>query len=360
MPGRRDPDRINRTPEPWANAAAVAIGLALVATLVVGFLLRWLLAGRLALGWDFGHLLHAHSHLGYYAVLFPLAWLGWRQAGATSLPARVLAVYAVATAVAFFGFVRAGYGPEAIAGSTVVGAIWLVSAWPHRVRWRTLGDPLAAVLPGVVFAMICIPPIAILLRRDPALARAFVATFLAMLLLAVIIPSALAARRLTAPWPALLVAAVFGAASLGIWPAAPARIGLAAYAALVAWAVWRNVLALHLRLVWLTMVLGLLAVALGALPNTRSVMIGAIHFAVLGPVLATLAESWLRGRLPVWAWWLSHASAAALAGPLVAQGLGTGFWTATASAIGGSCVLAWWTLVLLLTLRRSAMTRDQV
>ncbi len=338
MAERDGPDR------PPLGAFGIALGL--IGTLALGNLLRWFLAGRIRLPWNFGDLLHAHSHLGYYAVLFPLAWLGWRRIGAAVPGARVVAVYALAVGVALFGFLRAGYGPEAIVGSAVVGAIWLLSAWAQRARLREPGDPLAAVLPGVILAEACIPPIAIFLRRDPVLAFEFVATFLALLLLAVVIPSALAARRLSAPWPALVVAALLGAASLGIWRALPARLGLAVYAGLVANAVLRRQLAGHLRVLWLVLAAGLLAMAVGAVPNNRAVVIGAIHFTILGPVLASLAVDWLGRPPPTWVWWIGHGCVGALTAPLVVQGLGVGAWTYLASACGGTAVLLWWTLVL--------------
>ena len=160
---------------------------------MLGAYLRWVLAGVLPLDWDFAHLRHAHSHLGYFGLLFPLAWLGWRRAGVALPGPRVLLVYSLANALAFFGFVRAGYGPEAIIGSTLVAVIWLRTSWQLRDRWCDMDDPLAAVLPGVIAAEACVPFIAYFLDRDGRLAHGLVTMFLTLLLLAVIVPSALSA-----------------------------------------------------------------------------------------------------------------------------------------------------------------------
>lgn len=84
--------RTEMKPELTAAASATArwrVGLlaALLGTIGLGVWLRWALAGAVDLLAPFGHLRHAHSHLGYYGLLFPLAWLGWKAAGAT-IPGR--------------------------------------------------------------------------------------------------------------------------------------------------------------------------------------------------------------------------------------------------------------------------------
>ncbi len=322
--------------------ARLAVGAALITSLMLGSTMRWILAGRLDPGWDFGHLRHAHSHLGFYGLLLPLAWLAWRQAG-QALPHPILLwTYALATLLAFLGFLREGYGPAAIVGSSLVAAIWLLSAWPLRRRWSDPNDPLAMVLPGILAAEACVPPIAMFLRTSPVMGQAFVTTFLTLLLLAVAIPSAMAARDLRAPWSALLIGALAGSASFALWPSPWMRLGLALYALLLARAAWRDERIGHLRTTWFLTSAGLLAVAAGALPTTRPVVIGAIHFLVLGPVLGSLAPGWLPRRIPAWSWWLELAGVLLLSLPLVAQGLGAGPWTLDASAIGGSWVLLWW------------------
>lgn len=341
---------------PWH---AYGIGAALAATLILGLWMRWGLAGSIGLPWNLDHLRHAHSHLGYYGVLFPLAWLGWRRAGAPIPGARLLSLYALSTALSFFGFLRVGYGPEAIAGSTVVGAVWLVSGWGLRHRMATLFDPLGAMLLGVVAAEACVPPIAIFLRRDPALAHGFVATFLALLLFGVMVPSALAARGVRLPWPGLLLTGLLGAAALGVWPSTIARAGLAGYGLLLLSGAVQRGLPLHLRLAWSAVALGLLATALGLLPNARPVVIGAIHFTLLSPVLISLVVGWLDDDQPQALYLLYHGCVALLGGPLAAQGVGAGAWTLWASALGGTGVLLWWTVILFRRLWSRARGGDQ-
>ena len=91
---------------------------------------------------------------------------------------------------------------------------------------------------------------------------------------------------------------------------------------------------------------GLLAMGAGWLPNVRPVVIGAIHFLVLGPLLASMAPLWLQRSVPVRAWCVSHLGVVLLAAPLLVQGLGAGPWNLDLSALGGSVVLAWWLVAL--------------
>lgn len=338
-----DPDTDATATRGPARPGLLPIGLALAGTLLLGAWLRWGLTGRVPLLGDFTNLRHAHSHLGYYGILFPLAWAGWRQAGAETPGPKTLAAYAAATALAFVGFLRAGYGIEAIIGSTVAGLVWLGSGWRLRRRVVSWSDPLALVLPGIVGAMACVPFVAMTLRSNPSMAQALVATFLAALLLGVMVPSAFAARGVAvSAAPLLTVASLLGASSLGIWPAWPARLGLGVYGLWLASAPVYRTLPSHLRLSWSLVGLGLIGMSAGLLPNVRPVVIGAIHFLILSPVLGSLAAARLPHPLPQRAWWFNHAFVAMLAAPLAAQGFGAGAWTMTLSAIGGTGVVIWW------------------
>lgn len=335
----------------WARTAALVVGVALAGTLALGVYLRWGLTGSFTMVGRLDHLRHAHSHLGYYGVLFPLAWLALRRNGVPG-PGRAVAVaYALATAVAFFGFLRAGYGPEAIVGSTIVGAVWLGWAWQLRGRLGRWTDPLGVVPLGIIASLSCVPPIALTLRRDPTLARNFVATFLTALLLAVIVPAALAAAGRRVPgWPLALVAALGGSLALGVWPRAPAWALLAVYAVGLLIAGVRSG-PWHLRCAWAGVAIGLGAMAIGLLPNVRPIAIGSIHFVVLAPVLGSLAPGWLRTTPPDWAWWLYLVFVGVLSGSLVLQGLGLGPLWLTVSAVGGSLIAAWWITVAVAQVR---------
>lgn len=337
----------------------VAIALALLGTAAMGVWMRWALAGSLALSLPFEDLRHAHSHLGYFGLLFPLAWLGWHHAGIRRPSRGMLALYALSTLLATVGFLQAGYGPLAIAGSTAVGAGWLWSAWPLLARMKRWHDPLGAVPLGLVLSLACVPPVAINLRTNPDLAHGFVTTFLAGLLLVVVVPSVLASARVSpGPWPALLLTGVLGSLALGVLPNTATRIGLFSYAALLVAPALSSTLATHVRSCWLAVALGIAALALGLLPNTRPVALGAIHFLVLGPVLAVLMRHTLRRRPPAWAWWLGHASWGSMSAALVAQAFTAATWTWTAAAASGTAVLAWWAVVLALQLQPPSKSHE--
>lgn len=331
-------------------SAVAAIGGGLVLTLALGVYLRWFLAGLgLALPsfTRFEYLRHAHSHLGYYAVLVPLAWLGWTQRGIIALRPREAWLYGASTGLATLGFVQAGYGLLGIIGSTIVGLLWLLAAWRAARAARGSDDPLQVVLCGTAAALACIPVIAISLRRDPALAAAAVQSFLSLMLFLVVAPSALTAlnlRQRTA-W-GLCVAGLGAGVALGLWPSPLTRLALAALA--MYWLdAARRMPTAPLAAAWAAAALGLLALAGGLLPNTRDVAVGAVHFLVLGPLLMAIATPTLAAGVRERAWWIYLAAVSALAGPLLLRAFGLApQGSAIASAIGGTALLLWWGITL--------------
>ncbi len=326
-----------------------AIAAGLLGTLALGLWLRWFLAGvgvALPSGAAFAHLRHAHSHLGYYAVLLPLAWMAWRAEGGDALRAREGWLYALATVVATIGFAMAGYGLLGIVGSTIVGALWLVAGVRVARGTRGSDDPMVAVLPGTVLALSCIPIIATSLRSDPPLAAAAVQSFLSALLFLVVAPAALTALGLRQRWAWGTVVTGAGAAfALGLWPSVWTRIALGVHA--LTWLVAaRRLPQVHHGVVWGAAALGLLLVAVGAVPLVHDSAIAAVHFLVLGPLLSALVARNLAAGLPSWAWWLYHGAVALLAAPLAWRALWGGGWTGLASAVGGTAVVLWWGAVL--------------
>jgi len=318
------------------RAVVAAIVLSLLLTVFAGVTMRWALAGAFVMPLDFARVRHAHAHLAYYGLLVPVAWGAWHARG-LSLPSPVTGgVYGVAVLLSIVGFLRAGYAPEAIVGSTVVGAVWLASGWRTRARLRDLQDPLGGMLPGLVLCLACVPFVARFTRAAPALGQAWVATFLAALLFLVVVPTALGLLEVRRPWPALVGAGTLGSLALGVWPHPVGYLGLAVYGLLVLPVRWTEH-PLHLRATWTALGLGVLAMAAGLLPNTRPVVIGAIHFTALSvalPSFASLTEVPRDG----WGWWVHHGAVGLLCAPIVWQAFGGGAWTWTAAAVGGSVV----------------------
>lgn len=340
-------------PSSAARASSVARdAIGLISTLLLGLWLRWYLAGvgvPLPTGTTYSNLRHAHSHLGYYAVLVPLAWLAAEaSSGRKILGRQAMWFYAGSILIATVGFLQAGYGLLGIIGSTAVSLFWLVAAWRIASRARAPDDPLVAVLPGTLLSLLCIPLIASSLRSNPAFAASAVQSFLTILLFLVIAPGAVAALGLRQRWGWGTVATgAMAALSLGLWPSAATRIGLALHACYwldTAWRIEARVFAVP----WYAGAIGLLAVAAGVVPLSHDVAIGAIHFLILGPFLSALAHHRVSPRLPAHAWWWHHGGTALLAGPLVLRGLTVADtrWTGIASAIGGSLIVSWWLVVL--------------
>lgn len=328
------------------------LGVSLMGAMLVGVWMRWALTGAVTLSWPVQQLRHVHSHLGYYGLLLPLAWLGWGATGARVPGRAALLAYAVAVAVAFVGFLRSGYGPVAIAASTVVAGFWLWSAFGLLDRLRRWEDPLGMVPLGVVASLSCVPPIALHLRTQPELAHAFVSTFLSGLLFLVIIPSALSARRISpGPWPVFLLFGALAALQLGVAPHPIPRAGLLAYAGMLLAPALSRRLEAHVRLPWGLVVLGLGGLALGLLPNTRPVILGATHFLIFGPVLTTLSPIWLRRPPSAPAWWCGHLAWGSMSGVLALQAFVSSPWTWTVAALGGTATLSWWAVVLLFQLK---------
>lgn len=293
-----------------------AIGVSLGLTLLLGLILRAFLAGSGWLPGDFRHLRHAHTHLGWYGALFPLLFTALQHRKLWVPGPRAMAVYWLAVAVSTVGFVRAGYGIDAIAGSTAVLAVWLTLAWKNRrllALRRT--DWLAAVPVLLPLAALSIPPVAVTLRRDPALAARWVQTFLSLLLFGSVLPVALDRGRLRAPPGGMWLLATLGAAAWfgvvgGLW-LQPAVVLLGG---LLVGSAWVSRLArLDLRVLTGLMGGGLVAVGTGLVSADPAMAVAGIHLAVLGPVLVGLTGA---GGRPGALSWLSHGALLLMCGAI--------------------------------------------
>jgi len=282
------------------RAERVIIAALLITTLSLGVFLRFQLAGVWSDVGDFKQLRHAHSHLGYYGVLFPLLWLGWRASGGRVLSPPGFALYALAAAVSALSFAGWGYSFASIAGSTVVGGGWLVVAWRNRAwlrarsSWRFVGPP--AVVIGACF----VPPIAVFTSRDPEFAQELVRTFLGVLVFGVFVPGALDRLRVRALYgPVWLVAAAVASVWLGLGVHPLLSAGLLVCGGWIAFAVGRGRMPWWLRAVWLAFGFGAMGLAAGLVPKTIAMTLGALHFAFLGPLLVTWVRD-SRGEPPLW------------------------------------------------------------
>jgi len=315
-------------PAPRALLVTALVGLVVAAAL--GIWLRLALAGHAPLVGEFASLRHAHTHAGYYVVLFPLAWLVWHRLGARAPGPRLSALYGVAGLASIAAFAWQGYALASIVGSTVVGAVWLVSA--ARARGTTEGW-LRVVPVGIALAACFVPPIGVLSSRRPELAQELVQSFLTVLLLLVMVPTALATLRLPAPPPALWVALTgIAAAFLGPLPLGPLGISLSVLGVLLAAAGFRRPAPAGLRLAWLGVALGLVLVGLQGAPPAPHRAIAAIHALVLGPLCFTLAPA---GRV---ATAIGLVAAAGMGAAIAAVELGlspvrSNLWAATAGLV---------------------------
>jgi hypothetical protein len=286
---------------------ALGASVAAVAAAGLGAWLRFFYAGLVSLPLDAPDWRHAHSHAGVYAVLFPLTWLAWRRVGLPVPGPRTTALYLVACGVATVTFALGGYALPSIVASTVVGAIWLFTAWSARGVVRARRDALRLAPIAIVLGTAFIPAIAVSTRRDPALANGLVHAFLSILFFLVVVPAALA--RLASRTPAdamdassssrvdhaLSDARLFGplglvaALHLGPLPNLAGAVALALYGFVVAYAARRA--PLWPRALWLAFALGGLAMLAFPSGPPHALAVAGLHFLLLGPVFVSLADA---------------------------------------------------------------------
>jgi hypothetical protein len=300
---------------------ALGASVAAVVAASLGAWLRFYYAGLVSLPLDAPDWRHAHSHAGVYAVLFPLTWLAWRRVGLPVPGPRTTALYLVACGVATVTFALGGYALPSIVASTVVGAIWLFTAWSARGVVRARRDALRLAPIAIVLGTAFIPAIAVSTRRDPALANGLVHAFLSILFFLVVVPAALA--RLASRTPAnttdttdstdanttdstherassrvdhaLSDARVFGplglvaALHLGPLPNLAGAIALALYGFVVAYAARRA--PRWPRALWLAFALGGLAMLAFPSGPPHALAVAGLHFLLLGPVFVSLADA---------------------------------------------------------------------
>lgn len=313
--------------------------VSLLLTVALGAWMRGMLAGWLP-GLEGLKLVHeAHSHLGWYGVVFPLAWLAWGRLGVPVPGPRWMLAYAGSVGVATWAFGREGYGFMAIVASTWALLTWL--GWAFQLRAERGWAWLA--IPAILGAAAAIPGVAATIGGDPAFAQELVQGFMTLFLLGVALPAALASQEAPAPprwaWTLGLLGAAAAFGPFPLWPARLAAVGLALLlgrAGLSSRSSW------DLRGLWVLVAAGIGLVGGGQVEETRPIAIAGLHLAILGPVLWALSAP-VRVEPPA-AVRLGYFGLLGLLSAGVAGLLGP--QSAAAAALGGAGVaISWWLLV---------------
>lgn len=323
------------------------LALAALGTLLLGVSLRWFFVGGPLWG-DFAHLRHAHSHLGFFGLLFPLMWWAWELGGAPAPGRRWGLLYLAGVVLSTLGFALSGYGPLSIIGSTVVLLVWMVSAWGIRDRLLQR-DWLAVVAPGIVLAAAFIPPVALLSKSDPTLSADLARSFLSLLVLAVIIPSALRSLQIPAPRPWLwLGAAVAGSLFLGPARSFALGAGLVALGLSLLLGLRRGtsegeeqgpVLPWDIKALWALAALSFVATGVGVLPHGGAAAVAGIHFLILGPLMWSLGRPLLPRVSSTQRLVLHGCTGSMTVAILLAHKVA---WFPTLAAVSGTVLAVWW------------------
>ena len=255
----------------------------LVVTAIMGAALRLVFIGidPIDLGLRFTHVRHAHSHLGYNLFLFPALWLAWRQDHRPVLSPAWTHVYGVVALLAAGAFAWRGYWWPSIAASTIMGVTW---GWSMGRANRVRRTDWRAVAPhAVALALVMVVPIAVMTRRDPALAHHLVRSFLSLLLLTAMVPAVIGAASVPAwVWGVVSITASFG----GGFEWAPGRVaGYAATGLTLLWAIRSGAVPLHVpRALWTMTGLGFISYAIGWPSAGHGASLAGVHVLALGPV----------------------------------------------------------------------------
>jgi|GEM_PF-3986139 len=321
------------------------VWVALFGTLVLGLIMRWMLAGAVFPSWmSFRFFKHAHSHLGYFAVLFPLVWACWWKQEGFSLGKSWQLVYVLGVILSTVGFLRAGYAVDSILGSTVVLGVWLYVAWTQRALSMRREDWLSFAPLGIVLGAICIPPIAVLSRRDPGMAVLWVKTFLSLLIFLVMLPAVFSRLSFQAP-PRWFWYSVSFASScfLGIVPWPWLGVGLVGMGAWLLWALRKGGLSWDIRSAWVIWASSMILVGGRLVSYDHFLGIAGIHYTLLAPFFLScwwifferFPPAWL--RFPYLFFVLGMCAAIAGQSWFPHHGL----WFSRASAVFGSLLVLW-------------------
>lgn len=278
----------------------------LLITVVTGLIFRMQMAGVSLNFLKDLDLRRAHSHLGYYGVLFPIAWLALSGAKWSVPLNRSFIFYSFIVVLSYIGFLYEGYGLLAIVTSTVVLAIWIIFVWQNRIFINfTKGNWLHSIPISILLSACLIPIVAITSGNGSGIARNIAETFLAILMFGVFVPSILH-RGITSPpsswkWTLACVIASIDISNLyetWVFGIGTVFLGYLLLQALVIEFFSKNI-PVRLLLYWVGFSLSVILIGLRIIPQTHMTAIAGIHFLILGPILLSFFKLHLNKKPPM-------------------------------------------------------------
>lgn len=278
----------------------------LAVTAITGLIFRMQMAGvKLDLLQDLD-LRRAHSHLGYYGVLFPMAWLALVSAKWQVPLYRGFVFYSLIVIASFVGFLWEGYGLLSIVTSTIVLAIWIIFVWQNRTFINfTKGNWLHSIPISIILSAGLIPIVALKSGDGSGVARNIAETFLALLMFGVFVPSILH-RGITSPpsakaWTLACVMTSIDISNLyetWIFGLGTVFLGYLLFQTLVI-EFSNKKIPLRLLLYWVGFSISVILIGLRIIPQTHMTAIAGIHFLILGPILLSFFKLHLNKKFPM-------------------------------------------------------------
>lgn len=280
----------------------------LIITAVTGLIFRMQMAGvKLDFLQDLD-LRRAHSHLGYYGVLFPMAWMALASAKWNVPLNRSFVFYSLIVIASFIGFLWKGYGLLSIVASTIVLVIWIIFVWQNRIYINFLkGSWIHSIPISIILSACLIPIVAVKSGDGSGVARNIAETFLALLMFGVFVPSILHRGITSSPsskmWTLACITASIDISNLfetWVFGIGTVFLGFLLIQALfVEFFQKAKKIPLRLLLYWAGFSISLILVGLRIFPQTHMTAIAGIHFLILGPILLSFFKIHLNRKFPL-------------------------------------------------------------
>ncbi|MCM2282651.1 MAG: hypothetical protein NDI61_12480 [Bdellovibrionaceae bacterium] len=289
----------------------ISIAILLIATMALGLAYRLQISqppqlAGLGLDWLYAlDLRRSHSHLGFYGVLFPIAWFLWRGTQAWVPNGKWLTLYMWLSGASALVFLLQGYSAAAITLSSLILIYWILFAIRNRsLRGLLKRHWIAPVAPSIALVTVMIGAVAILTRPQPHLANSLARAFLALLLFGVFIPAGLKviSRRPPLSWPWLIASTLAAFDLTEILTTKWAGLGLAWCGLEILRATLAPVsdpsgdasMDRRLQLMWGLLAISFMLLGTSLVPISHFISIAGLHFLILGPLLTTFAFGHLR------------------------------------------------------------------